>query len=329
MRRATADADDARKRLEMHLAADQHDRRAIAESLLALGTVEHDLSVDSADKTDSVEGKAHVVLQKIRSRVEQERHALWKQLKERFSAVQNCVHRGISTGAMLAETSESESDESQQQLTLMAELDRLASDHRSCRMEQSEAQATVKQCESAVTGMKSAEQICHPLIEAQTMQKEACNAAQSYLETKACLVEQHSRTCEEAVQCHEREMKAYQAAKERAESQQQHLNSEEHTLLQVECILASSAGASTSHCRNQDSDSRHVMQKDYGSILMELPKPPSVQECLRGHEAKNLLASFFFALPATAPASACTSACCQDGSAMILMELLAKESTQM
>jgi len=327
--------EDARSKLEAQINSNYHDRRVIAQSLLDMAESENtgDDSVRDEEEHSTVgtvelESKANRVLHKIRSRVDKERTSLWQSLKEKLTAVEKCVSKKES-GAILAEVVESE--DSQAQLSLMAELDRLASDHRSCRMEQDEARVTVQQCESQVNGVRRADRICTPLRTAQEMQKQACNAAQSYLETKACLVEQRSKTCEERLKCHTDAMKAYEAAKEKAGAQEQHLRSEEHTLLQVECILSAGPGVSTSHCKDMKRHSS-TFQGDVdsaGSILLELSKPPTVQECMRGHEAKNLLASFFFALPEGAPASACTSACCQDGSATVLMELLAQESTEM
>lgn len=327
MRRASKE--DARSKLEAQINADHHDHKVIAQSLLDMAENENTGDNTIRDATDhstmasaELESKATSVLHKIRSRVDKERSALWQSLKEKLGKVENCV-TNKEVGASLAEVVESE--DGQAQLSLMAELDRLASEHRSCRMEQDEARVTVQQCESQVHVHRRADHICTPLRTAQEDQKQACNAAQSFLETKACLVEQRSKICEERTECHTEAMKVYKAAKDKAEAQEQHLRTEEHTLLQVECILSAGPGVSTSHCKDmkRHSSAFHGNLESSGSILLELSKPPTVQECMRGHEAKNLLASFFFALPQGAPASACTSACCHDGSATVLMELLA------
>jgi len=301
--------------LEEQLLAKSPKPLVIAEMLIALAGTDAGSVNKETLGSEALARKAQSAMQAIRKRVDSERHMMWKSLEDAYHAVENCIMEKERAASLLADV---EVEASQTEVDKMADLDKMASDHRSCRMEEDSARAALTGCQTVA----SRGAICDPLQEAHQAQKKICNDAQILLEEKACRLASKSTICDERVKCHEEQTKAYLAAKEKAELHERQLRKEEHALVQIECILSAGPG-SYADCKDLLQTPRSATVTASGKViqdpvsLIEFPKPPSAKACLGSDEAKNLLTSFFFGLPQGAPAQACK--CCADNA--ILMDI--------
>lgn len=310
--------DSPQSLLEVELSSESPKPVAMAESLIALAMADADTGSAAGNQAlgNELSRKAQSAMQEMRKRVESDRHKMWKSLKDAYHAIENCLmDQDPKVASLLADgkVEDNAVEAAQSEMQMMADLDKMASDHRSCRMEEDSAFAATMGCQAANGG-----KVCIPVNEAHQTQKKICDDAQILLEKKACQVASKSKACDERMKCHAEQTKAYEAAREAAEKNEKELRREEHALVQIECILTSSPG-SFENCKDLLRTPRFAtvtasgsLLEDASAMLAEFPKPPAAKACLASDEARSLLMSFFVGLPQGAPALACSSDCCMD-----------------
>jgi len=309
--------DSPQSLLEVELSSESPKPVAMAESLIALAMADADAGsvVGNQALGNELSRKAQSAMQEMRKRVESDRREMWKSLSDAYHAVENCVmDKDPKIASLLADgkVEDNAVEASQSEMQMMADLDKMASDHRSCRMEEDSARAATIGCQAAHGGT-----VCTPVNDAHQTQKKICDDAQILLEQTACRVASESKACDERMKCLAEQTKAYEAAREAAEKHEKELRREEHALVQIECILTTSPG-SFANCKDLLRTPRFMISQASGSLvedpsaMVKFPQPPAAKACLAGNEAKNLLMSFFVGLPQGAPALACSSDCCKD-----------------
>eukprot|EP00933_Yihiella_yeosuensis_P062598 TRINITY_DN6558_c4_g1_i1.p1 TRINITY_DN6558_c4_g1~~TRINITY_DN6558_c4_g1_i1.p1 ORF type:complete len:1159 (-),score=227.34 TRINITY_DN6558_c4_g1_i1:509-3985(-) len=214
-----------------------------------------------------------------------------------------------------------------------AKVTPLANDHRSCRLDQDQAWASMKGCESKLfEDEASMIEACKETREAHKTQEERCDELQEMLETEACNEAKKGKDCDSYVSCHASKLEAFQLAKDEASESINLLSARERALNRISCLITSEDPVSMCNSPGETDNRRSMSVDASGGValseseetdssfsadnaantvyLLDILEPPTPKLCTQSDEFETLLNSFYKGLPQSSQAKACQSECC-------------------